>query len=229
MPLTQRLVEVEVTRRREVVQNWPWDFSAVSGPIFKLFVSLALRISSPIRLWPLRTDWSKSGSFKSTIPFLKLYHLVVKEQNQSVFPQMKRSREAKVTKRSGSSDWSDICGLDPRSATAQFTRRRTSRKRKFSFSLFFCTKREEKRTRFSRGSSWKVRPQISAKLGMNFSRGRVSKNANAKGRPFLDLFSTFCHGRASKNPAQVPSSNWKLPEFCLGRSRFNRLTHVGAA
>ena len=185
MPLTQRLVEVEVTRRREVVPNWPWDFSAVSGPIFTLFVSLALRISSPIRLWPLCTDWSKSGTFKSAIPFLKLYHWVV-EQNQSVFPQIMRSREGRYKVRV---KW--LVGYLWIGAVP------------WLLSFFFHTKREDKRANFSWGSSRKVRPRISAELGTNFSRGRVSKNANSKGRPFLVLFSTFCHGRASKNPAQI--------------------------
>ena len=78
----------------------------------------------------------------------------------------------KVTKRSGSKDWPDICGLKLESLPTG------AGQVKKMFLSFVYTKRDEKRTRFSRGSSRKVRPRISAELGTNFSRGLVSKNAN---------------------------------------------------
>ena len=56
---------------REVVSNWPWHFSAISGPIFKVFASLPLRISRPIWFWSLLTDWLSSrklGSSRSSLP-----------------------------------------------------------------------------------------------------------------------------------------------------------------
>ena len=182
MTFVHRLVEIEVTRIGEVFPNWPLSFSAISGSFLTFRVPLAPRISSPIRLWPLRTDWSKSGTFESARCRTRAFFL-------------RWRGHAKDTKRSGSNDRSDICGLESLPAGAGQIKK--------MFLSFVYTKRDEKRTRFSRGSSRKVRPRISAELGTNFSRGLVSKNANSKGRPFLVLFSTFCHGRASKNPALV--------------------------
>ena len=181
MTFAHKLVEIKVTRIGEVFPNWPLSFSAISGSFLTFRVPLAPRISSPIRLWPLRTDWSKSGTFESARCRTRAFFL-------------RWRGHAKDTKRSGSNDRSDICGLESLPAGAGQIKK--------MFLSFVYTKRDEKRTRFSRGSSRKVRPRISAELGTNFSRGLVSKNANWKGRPFLVLFSTFCHGRASKNPAQ---------------------------
>ena len=69
-----KLVEIEVTRIGEVFPNWPLSFSAISGSFLTFRVPLAPRIMSPIWLWPLRTDWLKSRTFQSAVPFLKLYH-----------------------------------------------------------------------------------------------------------------------------------------------------------
>ena len=65
MTFADGLVEVEVTRGSEVVPNWPLSFSAISGPIFKLFASLLLRISRPIRIRPLHKDILRSTSLGS--------------------------------------------------------------------------------------------------------------------------------------------------------------------